>query len=118
MFLACMAIIERPVAEERKNAYVTIQTTSKHLASSLNSRQAVHKRYRAASHCRVECTRLAKKVKPPSRVAIYLIRVDFRCLAVDSVVALWLYERFNFNESYFTIHPFFAPISYLAIFVD
>ena len=21
---------------------------------------------------------------------------------------LWFYERFNFNESYFTIHPFFA----------
>ena len=34
-------------------------------------------------------------------------------LAVDSIVVLWFYEHFNFNESYFTIylsiHPFFAP---------
>ena len=30
--------------EEQKNTYVTIQTTSKHFVSSLNSRQAVHKR--------------------------------------------------------------------------
>ena len=43
------------------------------------------------------------------RVSIYF-RADFWCLAVDSVFVLWFYERLNFNESYFTIHPFFALI--------
>ena len=58
-------------AKEHLRDHSNYVETLEHLASSLNSRQAVHKRYRAASHCMVECTRLAKKVKPPSRVAIY-----------------------------------------------
>ena len=41
------------------------------------------------------------------RVTIYFW-ADFWCLSVDSVFVLWFYKRFNFNESYFTIHPFFA----------
>ena len=37
--------VERPVARSKRTLmYVTIQTTSKHFVSSLNSRQAVHKR--------------------------------------------------------------------------
>ena len=47
------------------------------------------------------------EVGQESEVAIYF-RADFWCLAVDNVFVLWFHERFNFNESYFTIYPFFA----------
>ena len=46
----CFLTIRKTSSKEQKNTYVTIQTTLKHLVSSLNSRQTVHKRYRAASH--------------------------------------------------------------------
>ena len=47
--------LEKTGSEEQtcsKHLRVTIQTTSKHVVNSLNSHQAVHKRYRAASHWR------------------------------------------------------------------
>ena len=103
-------------AKEHLRDHSNYVETLEHLASSLNSRQAVHKRY-----IEQQATGGMYEVGQESEAAItsrHILRVDFRCLAVDSVVALWLYERFDFNESYFTIHPFFAPISYLAIFVD
>ena len=56
--------LERPVARStEKYLHMTIQTTSKHLESSLNSHQAVYKRHRAASHWQngQGWTRLAKK---------------------------------------------------------
>ena len=89
----------------------TIQyNTSKHLVSSLNSCQAVHKRHRAASHWQNGrgWPRSEFEVAIESPYTAYF-RIDFRCLEVDNIVALWLYERFNFNESCSTIHPFFAP---------
>ena len=54
---------EKTRGEEQKNIYMTIQSTSKHFVSSLNSRQAVHKRQ--SSKPLAEWMRLAKKVKSP-----------------------------------------------------
>ena len=40
----CFLASGKTRGEEQKNIYVTIQTTPKDFVSSLNSRQAVHKR--------------------------------------------------------------------------
>ena len=97
--------LERPIVRLRskKHSRVTIQTTTKHLVSSLNSCQAVHKRYRAANHWR------NGRGWPRSEVAIKSPYIYGLISGAWQLIALLLYEPFNFNESYITIHPFFAP---------